>query len=73
MNLSFEHTLIEVWRQSLVEIATVVELDGIRYSVRRTPKRALRQADFVFDGNEIRDTPFVIRAVAALTLASQHP
>ena len=54
MNLSFEETLIEVWRQSLVENAMVVELDGSRYPVRRTPKRGLRQVDFVFDGNEIR-------------------
>lgn len=54
MNLSFEETLIEVWRQSLVENATVVELGGSRYPVRRTPKRGLRQVDFVFDGNEVR-------------------
>jgi hypothetical protein len=54
MNLSFEETLIEVWRQSLVENATVVELDGSSYPVRRTPKRGLRQVDFIFDGNEIR-------------------
>jgi hypothetical protein len=54
MNLSFEETLIEVWPQSLVENAPVVELDGTRYPVRRTPKRRLRQVDFVFDGNEIR-------------------
>jgi hypothetical protein len=54
MNLSFEETLIEVWRQSLVENATVVELDGSRYPVRRTPKRGLRQVDFVFEGSEIR-------------------
>ena len=54
MNLSFEETLIEVWRQSLVENAMVVELDGSRYPVRRTPKRGLRQVDFIFEGNEIR-------------------
>jgi hypothetical protein len=54
MKPSFEHTLIEVWRQALVENATVVELDGSRYPVRRTPKRGLRQVDFVFDGSEIR-------------------
>jgi hypothetical protein len=32
----------------------VVELGKARYPVRRTPKRGLRQVDFVFDGNEIR-------------------
>ena len=31
-----------------------VELGAERYPVRRTPKRSLRQVDFVFDGNEIR-------------------
>jgi len=54
MNPSLEQTLIEVWRQALVENAKVVELGKERYSVRRTPKRRLRQVDFVFDGNEIR-------------------
>lgn len=54
INSSFEEMLIEVWRQALVENATVVELHGSRYPVRRTPKRGLRQVDFVFEGNEIR-------------------
>jgi hypothetical protein len=50
----FEHTLIEVWRQALVENAKVVELGSERYPVRRTPKRGLRQVDFIFEGEEIR-------------------
>lgn len=50
----FDQALTQVWRQALVENATVVELDGSRYPVRRTPKRGLRQVDFVFKGNEIR-------------------
>jgi hypothetical protein len=54
MNPSFDQTLIEAWRQALVENAKVVELGKERYPVRRTPKRGLRQVDFVFDGNEIR-------------------
>jgi hypothetical protein len=54
MNPSFERTLVDVWRQVLVENATVVELGGKRYSVRITPRKGLRQVDFVFDGNEIR-------------------
>jgi len=49
-----EETLIDVWRQALVENASVVELDGKRYSVRITPRKGLRQVDFVLDGNEIR-------------------
>ena len=51
---SFEETLTEVWRQALIENADVVVLGAERYSVRLTPKRHLRQVDFVFDGNEIR-------------------
>ena len=54
MKPSLEESLIEVWRQALVENAKVVELAKERYPVRRTPKRGLRQVDFVFDGNEIR-------------------
>ena len=54
MDSSFVQALIEVWRQALVENAMVVELGKERYTVRRTPKRGLRQVDFVFDGNEIR-------------------
>ena len=54
MNPSFEQTLVEVWRQVLIENANVVELGGKRYPVRITPRKGLRQVDFVFDGNEIR-------------------
>ncbi len=54
MNASFEQTLVDVWRQVLIENANVVELDGKRYPVRITRRKSLRQLDFVFDGNEIR-------------------
>src|ERR1700740_1196699 len=54
MNPSFERTLVDVWRQVLVEHATVVELGGKRHSVRITPRKSLRQVDFIFEGNEIR-------------------
>jgi len=54
MKSSFEETLIEVWRQALVENAKAIVLGTERYPVRRTPKRGLRQVDFVFDGNELR-------------------
>lgn len=54
MEADFESMLIEVWRQALVENAAGVELDGKRYPVRRTPKRGLRQVDFVCDGREMR-------------------
>jgi hypothetical protein len=52
--LSFEETLIEVWRQALVENAKAVKVGGESYPVRQTPKRGLRQVDFTFDGDEIR-------------------
>ena len=54
MNLSFEQALVEVWRQSLVEDAKSVQLGTEHFPVRGTPKRGLRQVDFVFEGNEIR-------------------
>jgi hypothetical protein len=53
MNPSSERTLVDVWRQVLIENATVVELGGKRYPVRITPRKGLRQVDFIFDGNEI--------------------
>ena len=51
---SIEETLIEVWRQALVENTKAVKLGAESYYVRRTAKRGLRQVDFVFDGYEIR-------------------
>jgi hypothetical protein len=54
MNPSFEQRLIEVWRQALVENAKVVVLGTEHYPVRLTPKRRLRQVDFVLDENQIR-------------------
>jgi hypothetical protein len=54
MTPSSEQTLIEIWRQALVEKSKVAVLGQKRYPVRLIPKRGLRQVDFVFDGNEIR-------------------
>jgi len=54
MKSSLEETLIEVWRQALVENSKVVMLGTEHDPVRRTPKLGLRQVDFVFDGNDIR-------------------
>jgi hypothetical protein len=54
MKLSFEQAFIEVWRQALVENAKTILLGSERYAVRRTPKRGLRQVDFVFERKEIR-------------------
>lgn len=54
MKLSFEQALIEVWRQALVENVKTVELGTERFAVWQTPKRGMRQVDFVFDGRDIR-------------------
>jgi hypothetical protein len=54
MKPSLEQTLLDVWRQTLVNDAKTVELGPQRYPVRRTSKRRLREVDFVFDGQEIR-------------------
>ena len=54
MDSSFEQVLIDVWRQTIVENTKAVELGSERYPVRSTPKRRLRQVDFVFEGTEIR-------------------
>ncbi len=54
MGISFDQTLVEVWRQALVENAKVVVLGSELFPVRHTPKRRLRQVDFTFEGNEIR-------------------
>jgi len=37
-----------------VEDATVVELSSNHYPVKQTPKRGLRQVDFIYEGNQIR-------------------
>jgi hypothetical protein len=51
---SFEDTLLAVWRQALVDNARAVKLGTESFPVRKTPKRGLRQVDFVFEGDEIR-------------------
>ena len=50
----FEQTLLDVWRQVLVDDAPIVMLGAERYPVRRTPARGLRQVDFVVEGKKIR-------------------
>lgn len=52
--MSFEETLVEVWRQVFAENVKAVVLGTERYPIVRTSKRKLRQVDFKFDGQEIR-------------------
>ncbi|HEY6945342.1 MAG TPA: hypothetical protein VI431_09410 [Candidatus Acidoferrum sp.] len=52
--MTFEEALVAVWRVALVEDSREVELEGQTFPVRTTPKKRLRQVDFVFDGQELR-------------------
>ena len=52
--MKLDEALISVWRQTLVEDAKVVELQGRTYPVKRTSRHRFRQVDFVFDGVELR-------------------
>jgi hypothetical protein len=54
VDLSFDETLITVWRQALVDDAKEIVLGTEKYTVRRTPQRKLREVDFVFAVKEIR-------------------
>jgi len=52
--MTLEEAMVKVWRQALVEDAAEVELDGKTFPVRKTPRKRLREADFVFDGQPLR-------------------
>jgi len=49
-----EQMLVSVWRQTLVDGAKSVEINGKKYPVKSTAKRGLRQVDFQFDGHDLR-------------------
>ena len=51
---SFDQTLIEVWRQVLVENTKIVRIETRDYPVVQTSKSRLRQVDFEFEGNMFR-------------------
>src|SRR5467141_1756105 len=44
----------EVWRQALTEGAENVELGGEKFPVRGTPRKHLREVDFVFAEQRLR-------------------
>ena len=50
----FDDFLLSVWRQTLMDSAKRVTLDGDSYPVRRTAKHKLVQVDFEFEGAPIR-------------------
>jgi hypothetical protein len=52
--MSFEETLISVWRQALVGRVEQIRISGRVFPVRRTPKKGLLQVDFPLDGEPVR-------------------
>ena len=46
LELNLEDALVEVWRQAMVEDQEEVQVNGLRFPVRRTAKKDLRQIDF---------------------------
>ena len=52
--MTLEDALVTVWRAALVDGAREVELDGQTFPVRTTPRKRLREVDFVFDGQALR-------------------
>ena len=52
--MTFEETLISVWRQILVDRAGAAEIDGLKYSAKRTATTRLWQVDFAFEGRPLR-------------------
>jgi hypothetical protein len=52
--MTLEEALVAVWKQTLVQRASEVELQGQKFSVRSTPNKHLLQVDFEFSGETIR-------------------
>ena len=49
-----EEILVKVWRQTLVDGAKSVEIDGKKYPVKTTAKRRLKLVDSRFGDHELR-------------------
>jgi hypothetical protein len=54
VGVTLEEAMVKVWRQALVEGAGDVELSGEKFAVRETPRKRLREVDFVFAGQRLR-------------------
>lgn len=54
MAASLEDVLISVWRQTLVEEAKAVTVEGGSFPVRQTSRSRLREVDFRFEGKTLR-------------------
>jgi hypothetical protein len=51
---SLEQILVSVWRQTMVEDAKIVTVNGQDYPVLRTSRSKLREVDFAFEGQTLR-------------------
>jgi hypothetical protein len=52
--MTLEEAMMAVWRDTLVEGKAEVELEGQKFAVRETPRKRLREVDFVFEGQPLR-------------------
>ena|SRR5882762_10544386 len=52
--MTSEEAMVEVWRQAMAEGAEDVDLEGQKFPVRVTPRKRLREVDFVFEGQPLR-------------------
>jgi hypothetical protein len=52
--MTLEEAMVAVWREALVEGKAEVELEGQKFAVRETPRKKLREVDFVFEGQVLR-------------------
>jgi hypothetical protein len=52
--MTFEETLVSVWRQILVDRAGAAEIDGVKSSAKRTATSRLWHVDFTFEGRPLR-------------------
>ena len=48
--MTLEEALVAVWQQAMVDAADTVELAGKRFPVLLTPRKKLREVDFIFRG-----------------------
>jgi hypothetical protein len=54
VGMTLEEAMVEVWRRTMVEEAESVELGKETFAVRETPRKRLREVDFVFEGQRMR-------------------
>lgn len=52
--MTVEEAMLAVWRGTLLEGKGEVELGERRFKVRETPRKRLREVDFVWEGQTLR-------------------